>query len=192
MSASAFRLAARLYRGPLRPARVDDAHARALAGEEPAKDAPRELRDLYESRGAVHGEDAPSRRLLASIASQLGVSAVVVVSSDAGKAVARVYLADTSSFDAARYTEDPNASDPWGPAVASLERSLHVEVPKLVEEAPPTKVEPTEPSSRPFYKSPWFWGAIGAAVFAGGAIYFATRDNSDSSGPIHLTMKVPR
>jgi hypothetical protein len=192
MTDSAFRLAAILYKGPLRPARVDDAHARALAGEEPPKDAPHDLHELWETRGAVHGEDAPSRRLLSSLASQLGVSAIVVVSSDAGKPVARVYLADTSSFDAARYTEDPNAKDAWAPAVASLERSLHVESPKLAQESPPPPPkEPTE-ASRPFYKSPWFWGAIGAAVFAGGAIYFATRDNSDSSGPIHLVMKVPR
>jgi hypothetical protein len=192
MSDSAFRLAALLYKGPLRPAHVDDAHARALAGEEPSKDAPHELHELWESRGAVHGEDAPSRRLLGSLASQLGVSAIVVVSSDAGKAVARVYLATSSSFDAARYTEDPNAKEPWGPTVASLERNLYVAPPKLTEESPPPpKTEPTD-VSRPFYKSPWFWGAIGAAIFAGGAIYFATRDNSDSSGPIHMTMKVPR
>jgi hypothetical protein len=202
---ASWRLALRLYRGSLRPAHLDEAHARALAGEQPAPDAPRELVDLYETRAAIHGDDAPSRRLLSSLADSLGVEAIVLVSRDAniGPAVARVYLATSSSFDAARYTEDAGSSDPWQPAALSLERSLRAEPdgqrggiadrPSFQAPNPPTKMEPQEPQApRPFYKSGWFWGALGAAVFAGGAVFLATRDDSSSGGPIHVQMKVPR
>jgi hypothetical protein len=45
------------------------------------------------------------------------------------------------------------------------------------------------PKGKAFYESGWFWGALGAAAFAGGAIFFATRDNGEST--IHLQMQVP-
>ena len=48
----------------------------------------------------------------------------------------------------------------------------------------------TPGAGRPFYASPWFWGAIGAALFAGAAFYFATRDSSDPN--IQLSVQVPR
>ena len=38
-------------------------------------------------------------------------------------------------------------------------------------------LSPAPPKSKAFYESGWFWGALGAAAFAGGAIFFATRDN---------------
>ena len=44
--------------------------------------------------------------------------------------------------------------------------------------------------SKPFYASPWFWGAIGAAALGGTAFYFATRDNTPSQ--IHLQLQVPK
>ena len=123
---SAWRLAARVYRGPLRPTSLDEVHARALVGEPAAAGAPRDIQDLAETRAAIHGEDAPSRRLLASLAAQLGVEAVVVVQKDAstGAATARVFLASNGAFDAARYAED-NGS--WDPTAISLERALRVD-----------------------------------------------------------------
>ncbi len=39
------------------------------------------------------------------------------------------------------------------------------------------------PKPKAFYESGWFWGALGAAAFAGGAVYFATRDNGASDDP---------
>jgi hypothetical protein len=41
-----------------------------------------------------------------------------------------------------------------------------------------------------FYQSPWFWAATGAAVFAGLAVYLATRN--DSSDNIQLSVQVPK
>ncbi len=207
---SAWRLAARVYRGPLRPTSLDEVHARALVGDAPASGAARDVQDLAETRAAIHGEDAPSRRLLASLAAQLGVEAIVVVQKDAsaGTATARVFLASNGAFDAARYAED-NGS--WEPTAASLERTLRAdsradtqpvgaqiptEVPVGPTNAsanPPANGEPPPADgSKPFYKSVWFWGALGAAVFAGGAIFLATRDNGDGTGPMHVQVKVPR
>lgn len=200
----AWRLAARVYRGPLRPSALDEAHARALVGETPPPSAARDVQDLAETRGAIHGEDAPSRRLLASLAAQLGVEAIVVVQKDGAEpATARVFLASNGAFDAARYAED-NGS--WEPTAASLERTLKADsrvvagptgagttAPAEVPVAPGGKGEPPpSDGSKPFYRSVWFWGALGAAVFAGGAIFLATRDNGDGTGPMHVQMKVPR
>jgi hypothetical protein len=208
---AAWRLAARVYRGPLRPLTLDELHARALVGEAPPPSAPRDVQDLFETRAAIRGEDAVSRRLLASLASSLGVLAIVVVSpgptgGPAAPATARVYLASNGMFDAARYSEDQasTGSGPWEPTAASLERTLRADAapageplaatgPTAGPRTEPLKGEPAPADgATPFYKSPWFWGALGAAVLGGGGIYLATRDSGDSSGPMHVQMKVPR
>ncbi len=90
----------------------------------------------------------------------------------------------------------------WSGTVASLERAFGAPPPPpappgpppaapalATREAPPpaTPAKPAPPST-PFYASPWFWGAIGAAAFGGTAVYFATRDNSPST--IHLELQV--
>lgn len=76
----AFTLARAVYGSALRPRRLDELRARILAGDPAPPSATRELRELAELRGAVGGEDAASRKLLASIAQQLGVQALLVVS----------------------------------------------------------------------------------------------------------------
>ncbi|MEO8796929.1 MAG: hypothetical protein ABI551_03515, partial [Polyangiaceae bacterium] len=53
----------------------------------------------------------------------------------------------------------------------------------------PSPLAPKKESGHHFYESAWFWGALGAAAFAGTAIFLATRDSSGSA--IHLQMKVP-
>ena len=87
----------------------------------------------------------------------------------------------------------------WSGTVASLERAYggpttsnaapEAHAPVLAVSAlPPSKTK--EGQSTPFYVSPWFWGAVGAAVFGGAAVYFATRDNT--TGTIHLEAQVPK
>lgn len=218
-------LAQEVYRRPsLRPALVDEARARVLAGEAPAQGASQVIRDLSDTRAAVHGDDAPSRHLLASLAGDLHVRAVVVVSvkeeaaplvtiapastADGGAAepppphrvaVAHVFLAETGAFDAAEYTPDDSFTVSWRAAGQSLERTYGREPsPSPLSAAAPSSSAPAHKAatgeghepSRPFYTSPWFWGAIGAAAFGATAVYFATRDNSD--GTIHLQMQVPK
>jgi hypothetical protein len=217
---AAWALARTVYGDPgLLPPGLDEAHARVLVGEPASPDAPRELRDLAETRAAVHGDDAPSRSLLVGIASSLHVRGVVVVQTDSAKGpVARVFVAGTGAFDTVLYEPDPGAPATWGAVAsattwASTANALHrgfaevapsavpLSVPPPADASratpsaalastPPAEGEKSKGGSRPFYTSPWFWGAIGAAAFAGAAFFFATRDSSDPN--IALQVQVPK
>jgi len=201
---AAWPLARSVYSTPaLRPYAVDEVHARVLCGEPAPPNTASDVRDLADSVAAVRGEDAPSRAVLADISRRLNVRALAVVHLDAGKPVTRVFVAETQSFDAASYGTDEGAAGPaWSATVASLLRAFggppsatSPAAPTAAPSAPPlaTHEEPAitnaPPKPKAFYESGWFWGALGAAAFAGGAIYFATRDNGAST--IHLDMQVP-
>lgn len=215
---SAWSLAQAVYAEPsLRPAAIDDATARILCGEAPSSSSTAALVDLAAAVGALRGDDAPSRILLGEIARRTSVRALVTVRIANGHPVARVFLPDTSSFDAATFAPDessratpaqpasetpqpPQAATPplsWSGAVKSLVRSYSVPavVPAPVASpAPPLATHEApqkgsaEPHSRPFYESAWFWGSLGAAVIAGGGLYLATKDTSPST--IHLELQV--
>ncbi len=200
-AAVAWPLARGVYsREVLRPASLEEARARVLAGEPPPAGSGKDLADLSETRAAIRGDDAPSRQLLASIATSLYVRGILVVMTfpDAPPQ-ARVFVADASAFDAARYA--PAAADggdaDWSGVILSLERGYGAGAPtstpsRALSPTPLEKEKPkeSETKARPFYASPWFWGAIGAAALGGTALYFATRDNS--SGAIHLQLQVPK
>jgi hypothetical protein len=55
-------------------------------------------------------------------------------------------------------------------------------------EAPPGT--PAATHSRPFYDSPWFWIALGAAAVGGGIAYLVTNPPDTSPSRIHLELKV--
>jgi hypothetical protein len=221
---AAWSLAKALYaRDGLRPLLVDEAHARVLAGEPappllspaPPERTPQEgthakdLADLAETRAAIHGDDAPSRQLLTSIATTFELRGILFVEMvpqsnatppAAARPRARLFFAKTG-FDAAEYLPDEGSSyapvPVWSGAVRSLDRAYGgaLDTPQVAAAANATKALPPpakapEGEKRPFYTSPWFWGAIGAAVFAGGAVYLATRDNAPST--IHLQVQVPK
>jgi hypothetical protein len=192
---AAWPLAREIYATPsLRPYYVDEVHARVLCGEPPPSGAPAELRDLSDAVAGVHGEDGASRALLRDIAARLNVRALVVVRGS-DKPMARVFLAEGAVFDAATYTPDEGSAVTWVAAARSLERVYGSAAPGQGPVAPvlATHAEPAidnePPKPKAFYESGWFWGALGAAAFAGGAVFFATRDNSPST--IHLQMQVP-
>ncbi|HEY1696761.1 MAG TPA: hypothetical protein VGG39_31590 [Polyangiaceae bacterium] len=196
---AAWPLARSVYATPsLRPAALDEAHARVLCGEPAPAAAPHDLRDLADTLAAVKGDDAPSRMLLVEVAHRLNVRALVVVRTEGGAPVARVFLPESGAYDAASYAPDAGATVAWSGAVGSLVRTFGAEVPApppapLSAPALATHEEPVvaapPPRSKAFYETGWFWGAVGAAAFAGGAIFFATRDNGDST--IHLQAQVP-
>lgn len=110
--------------------------------------------------------------------------------------VARVFLADSGEFDAARYQPEPGlkGAAAWTSTVASLEARFpqpsRTVGPTAATAPTPVKMRPEGEKSAPFYASAWFWGALGGAALLGGAFYFASRDTS--SDPIHLQMRVPR
>jgi hypothetical protein len=219
----AFALARSVYASSLRPRGLDELRARILAGDPAPPSATKDVRELAELRAAVNGDDAASRRLLGSIAQQLGVEALLLVSrahvpvegkeagADAGEAAptssasadadagavgpgpapvsARLFLAATGEFDAARY--EPDASG-WRGTVTSLSGRFPPPPPAPSTaqlQGTPPKLTPGK-EERPFYASPWLWGAVGAAALIGGFFFFTSQDTSDD--PIHLQMRVPR
>lgn len=152
-----------------------------------------------ESAPGVSGEDAASSSALSDLARKLNTRALVVVHMEGNLPVARVFQADTGSFDATTYVPDDAATLQWGGAAQAIARTVGAAsapaaaTPPLQAPALATHEEPAPvaepPKKRAFYESGWFWGALGAAAFAGGAVYFATRDNGPV--PIHLEMQVP-
>lgn len=213
----AFLLARAVYGSSLRPRGLDELRARILAGDPAPKTATKDTRELAELRAAIAGEDAASRQLLATIARQVGVQGLLVVTvspstasaapGDAGveeaadaaaapasatapaTVSARLFLAESADFDAARYEPDGSG---WRGTVASLSArfpsSQSIAIQPQASGAPP-KIAPGR-EGKPFYSSPWLWGALGAAALVGGFFFFATQDTSDD--PIHLQMRVPR
>jgi hypothetical protein len=219
----AYTLARAVYASSLRPRNLDEIRARVLAGDPPPSLSSKEVRELSELRASIKDDDAASRRVLASIAKDLNVNALLVVKvettqapidedagTDAGAPAtapmtatatkttsARLFLADPGEFDAARYSPEPGLEGPaaWKPTVASLERRFPgVPAPAntgAVSEKPAPTMRPDEaPTSKPFYASAWFWGAIGGAVLIGGIFFVASQDTTDD--PIHLQMRAPR
>jgi hypothetical protein len=154
---------------------------------------------LPEGAQGIAGEDPASSAALSDLAHKLNTRALVVVHMEGGLPVARVYRADTASFDATNYVPDDARTLQWGGAALAIAGTVGMAPPAPAPAGPlqapalATHEEPgpvTEPTKkRAFYESGWFWGAIGAAAFAGGAVYFATRDNGPV--PIHLEMQVP-
>jgi hypothetical protein len=201
---AAWPLASAIYAATsLRPVRLDEAHAHVLCGEAAPAGAPVDVRDVADMVASLHGDDAPSRALLGDIARRFAVRGVVVVRVDARGPEARVFLADSASFDAASYAPDSGSLSSWSAATRSLVRAFGTGVSAGREAAaPPSAVrapalathrEPevagTPRRPREFYESGWFWGAVGAAAFGAGAVFLATRDTGPSA--IHLQLEVP-
>lgn len=210
----AYTLARAVYGSSLRPRNLDEIRARVLAGDPPPSLSSKEVRELSELRASIKDDDAVSKRVLASVARDLNVNALLVVKvettqpaadDDAGAEAgaptrstsARLFLAETGDFDAARYGPEAglDGTAAWKPTVASLERRFPGAPAPSASAQTPEKPAPTMrpdevATSKPFYASAWFWGAIGGAVLIGGVFFVASQDTSDD--PIHLQMRVPR
>jgi hypothetical protein len=193
---AAWPLAQAVYGDPaLRSASIDEARARVLCGEAPSADAPSDVRDLFATAAAVRGDDPASRALLGDIARRFSLRAILVVRLETGgRPVATVFLAETGAFDVVTYGPDEGKPPlSWAGAMRALDRSLGstthvVRAPPLATQTGPV-IEGARLPKRHFYESPWFWGALAAAAFGGGAVYLATRDNGPAT--IHLELQVP-
>jgi hypothetical protein len=148
--------------------------------------------------------------LLTSLVVALHVKGLIVVEMpDGAKPTARVFVSNTRAFDAVVYESDPSAVVTWGtegpaatwsgaltalhrgfadpavivPVIPAASRGValqHVALP----------IEGEKSGGKPFYTSPWFWGALAAAAFGGVAVYLVSRGSSDPT--IQLEVQVPK
>lgn len=201
---AAKQLAREVYRDETLRASIDEPFARVLVGEAMAEDAPARLKEL----GALRASTSPStddpgaRRILASIGSDVGAEIVVVVSVGSEHPIARVLRVSGAQYEPVELVpvlaSEPGGQAHWvfPEASTTLRRFLSLpDVPPKTATGPiaPTKVDaPPKPLKRPlpgpsWYKSPWFWGPLGAVVLAGGAIFLATQLSTTNSTTVHVT-----
>ena len=210
-------LAFDVYRdAELRPS-IDDATARVLAGDAPAESAPARLKEIAELRTSIaHADSAVvARRLLASLGTELGATLVVSVALDGTRPVARVLRPGAVAFerielgptvevapDGARTFRWPGATDTFRGFLPGHEVGSRPQLPDAVPPLTPggtpaplapkaeTAALPAEPTeSRPFYKSPWFWGSLGGAAAVGLSVFLISRATSATTD-VHLSGKV--
>ncbi len=198
-------LAREIYRDEaLRPS-VDDATARVLAGEPAAADAPARLRDLAEVRFALTAnDDAPSRRLVASLGAEQRAEIVVAVSMAGDRPLARVLRVGTARYEPIELgptTERNEAGEiryTWPGAAATLRKLVVLPPAKVATPAPiapkktstPTTPKPKEPTPTPWHRSAWFWVPLGVVVATGAAVLIASKATEDSSGVVRLKGQV--
>ena len=201
--AEAFVAARAVYGSSVRPRALDEVRARILAGDPAPSVAGKELRDLAELRASVKGDDAASRQLLSAMAPQLNVEGLLVISrvastdassEDAGAptvtVAGRLFLTEIGDFDAARYEADAASPTPWRATVTSLSGRFPPPPAVVAHPYVPPKHAAAGGESKPFYASPWLWGAVGAAALIGAIFFLTTQDTGDD--PIHLQLRVPR
>jgi len=153
--------------------RVETADVAGAAAVGPAADA-----------GAPAPDEGPS-----AAEAEAGVPAAAPTR----RALARLVLVEGAELDAAQYAPDADGS--WRGTVASLERrfpppSTSASAPDGATKPGPASLKPEPEKSKPFYASPWFWGAVGGALVLGAAFYFGSRDTTPDS--IQIDMRVPR
>lgn len=181
---AAWALASRVYADPLlRPARLDDATARVLAGEAPPTEADTRWVELSAARSALKLDDPMAARLASSISADLaGASLLLVFATDPSHPRARLFASSTRSFVTPDLWMRPDAS-----GAASWESSvawLHAHAVASRTTAP----APSQSPAKSVLTSGWFWGAIGAA--AGAAVLAFTIRRDDTSDTIHLQGRV--
>jgi len=182
---AAWPLAQAIYAEALLRPSLDERRARVLAGEAVEGD---DVKALSELREGVKGEDAASKQLLAAIADEVGAQAVLLVSDDGSRIAARQWIASSKQFDAATYVASREDGKIVWPGVAVALKKQYA--PIVQASAKPIKSEKPTTSSKPFYLSPWFWGALGAAVLGAVAVILATQDLSSDS--IKLQLRGPK
>jgi len=221
-AAAAWALAYEVYRDPgLRPS-IDDATARVLAGNPAPEGAPPRLAELSELRMSIvrswpaaapapadagpapkPASDLVTRRLLASLGTELGAELVVAVVMDGTHPVARTMRPTTATFEGVELgptveiAQDGSKSFRWPGAVLTLQGLVPGATPPAPAPAPPlapkaveaTPVPAIPAEPRPFYKSPWLWGSVGGAAVIGLSVFLISRATSSSSD-VHLTGKV--
>jgi hypothetical protein len=202
-SDAAWPLARSLYAdAALRPPSLDETHARVLCGERAPPGSDAELLGLTTSVAQAAGGDAGAGAVLADLGRRFGVRALIVVHVAEGRATARAFVSGRGAFESVVYLPDDATGQSWSAATRGLLMSFGsrpdpagaspgppLPGPALAMQSVP-KGEGPHGRGKAFYLSGWFWGALGVALLAGGAVVLGTRDKTPST--IHLEVQVPR
>jgi hypothetical protein len=195
-------LAKDVYRDPRLQPDVDEATARVLAGEPAPEDAPPQVRSLAKVRESLPtGPDDLGAKLIAAIGQERHATVVIAVSMTADRPVARVVRVASAKYESVlieatvERAEGDVVRHSW-PGATSILHQLFVAAPAPQTTGPiaPRKVESTPPkpvtTGSSWYKSPWFWGPLGAVVATGAAIVIATQVTKDDIDTVRLRGQV--
>jgi hypothetical protein len=189
---AAWQLASMVYADPrLRPAKLDDATARVLAGDPPGASAtPRQV-ELHALRLSFAPGSPSSARLLAALCAETAASAIVVVHTDTTSQVhAVVFAAVPAAFvdHDLQPSSQANKKVSWASTLAWLQGHI-ASKPQHTPSRAPSRA-PRQPEGT-FFASGWFWGAV---VMAAGAAVVAWSVSSRDQSPttIHLQGRVQR
>ncbi len=195
-------LAREVYRDERLQPNVDEATARILAGEPVAADAAPALQSLARIRESLPvGPDDLGAKLITAIGQERHADIVVAVSMTGDRPTARVVRVTSAKYesviiegtiergegDVVRYT--------W-PGATTILHQLFVAAPGASPSGPiaPRKIDaaPPKPADKGslWYKSPWFWGPLGAVVATGAAILIASQVTKDDVDTVRLRGRV--
>jgi hypothetical protein len=178
-----------LYRNrSLLPLYLDEPAARVLAGEAPMGTEAK-LGDLRALRDTLSGDDAPSRLVMSDLCTRFTARAIVLVA--LAPVEARAFDCAARTFLRAAYFPDDPVGHSWIGAVHALTLTFGSAAPAPTPSGPTVSPKKSpSPEGAPFYKSWWFWGAIGGAVAIGSTALIVA--NTGGSSQIEMQMHIPR
>lgn len=194
-------LAKEVYRDEQLQPSIDEPTARVLAGEPPAADASAALQSLARVRESLPvAPDDLGAKLIAAIGQERHAEFVMAVSMTADRPQARVVRVASGKYESVlveatvEHGEGETIRYSWPGATTHLLQLFPPApapttapiAPRKVDSAPP---KPAEKSSS-WYKSPWFWGPIGAVVATGAAIFIASQATKNDVDTLHLRGQV--
>ncbi|AKT43344.1 hypothetical protein [Chondromyces crocatus] len=193
----------------LRPT-IDEATALALTGDGRegmlATEREAEIASVREAAANATAESA-GRRLLASLGSDAGAALVVLVEVAGSRPTARVIQVDSANYvplelgATLHETDGKGQRISWPGATETLRTLLPpppaatVSAVQLATPKPSAPVRETPKSDdrteTPFYRSPWFWIALGAAAAVGTTAFAITQLGDAGTGPtVHLVGRI--
>lgn len=173
----------------LRP-NLSDAEARVLVGETAAPTASSRVQSLAGLRARLTDDELTERALLQEIARQTGCDRIAIVRLDptAGAPEVQIFEPTDGVLESTVFRPEPQHGH--RALLATLQARA---LPASATERPTATTAsgssrapaaPPRPDSnrKSFFRSPWFWGAIGSAV-AAAAVVFAVSSTSSTSPP---------
>ncbi len=191
--AAAKALAREVYADALLRPSIDEPTARVLAGSLPEVNAPQKLREMAELRASLlkPGSEVVARRLLTSLGVENGAALVVTVTLEGSRPYGKVLRSSSGAYERVELGATVELGDGdrrtfrWPGAAATLKGMLTPQKP-----APEAPKEPAKPKeSKPFWKSPWFWGTVGGVAATGLTVFILTRVTGGTSD-VHLSGSV--